>query len=757
MGEEDKDVIVLDAGNVFGSSGFGSAAQIKAEIAVEGMEMMSYNIFNFGNNDFFFGVDNLLNYTDQFNVPTINANVVYEDTGESIAAPNKIIQFDNLKVGLIGIVSQEYADEILQSTNLNFPDSRRIMVLNETTVLQTEIDNIKNDVDTIIVLANVGMDNCITIAEAIEGIDAIICGNGFERESLLTINGVHIVKSGDQGQNVGNLVLRFDENNNLYDAEGSLVLLDDSHDEDAELLALMDEYHDRLEAVKDELLNLEQVDPALGGYYAGYSTCAECHTAQTDQWNTTAHATAFNTLVGKGNEYNAECFYCHTNGYGYTGGFVMPDTTPEMEGVQCEMCHGAGGTSPNTLFDPTSESTCTAECHTQERDPNFNYATYYPQVIHSHPTNDYDNDGINDDVDNCPNAYNPGQEDADADGVGDVCDNCLAAPNGPDLGICIVGDVGNYCMSDGDCGAGGVCSMHQADSDGDGIGDACDNCWEVINPDQLDSNSNCPAPSYGTDPLCGDACDISQVNISVEPAWATPGDVGVKVDLCLDNSDYEAGGVQVDVCENIDGEPADCLTCVGCEMTERTVLFDCFVYELVSGCCRVIILSKNPGGVINPGICSIVKIDYEFCNPLNPECPEECNSVDCITLTPENIVIADPYGNPLAAGGIAGELCPFECGDVYPPESAPGEKDCGDGKVDLVDIITGVDFALGGKTPDECQFIRADVPTGTPGYGDPPYCTPPDGELNVLDIMVLIDMALDRQDCCTYYYTGGIF
>jgi len=84
-------------------------------------------------------------------------------------------------------------------------------------------------------------------------------------------------------------------------------------------------------------------------------------------------------------------------------------------------------------------------------------------------------------------------------------------------------------------------------------------------------------------------------------------------------------------------------------------------------------------------------------------------------------------------------------------------KDCGDGDVDLVDIITEVNFALGSVIPDDCQFIRGDVPTGTPGYGDPPYFTEPDGVINVLDVMVLIDMALDRQDCCTYYYTGGIY
>ena len=42
--------------------------------------------------------------------------------------------------------------------------------------------------------------------------------------------------------------------------------------------------------------------------------------------------------------------------------------------------------------------------------------------------NDTDNDGICDEVDNCPEDYNPGQEDIDNNNLGDVCDKIADTP-----------------------------------------------------------------------------------------------------------------------------------------------------------------------------------------------------------------------------------------------------------------------------------------------------------------------------------------
>jgi hypothetical protein len=78
---------------------------------------------------------------------------------------------------------------------------------------------------------------------------------------------------------------------------------------------------------------------------------------------------------------------------------------------------------------------------------------------------DTDNDGIFDDIDNCPAIYNPGQTDDDNDGIGNACDSCPNDSGNDTDGDGICGDVDN-CVS--------VVNPGQEDDDNDGIGNVCE-------------------------------------------------------------------------------------------------------------------------------------------------------------------------------------------------------------------------------------------------------------------------------------------
>ena len=139
---------------------------------------------------------------------------------------------------------------------------------------------------------------------------------------------------------------------------------------------------------------------------------------------------------------------------------------------------------------------------------------------------DYDEDGIEDDYDNCPFVPNRDQEDGDGDTVGSACDNCADVSN--ELQLDADGDlIGDACDNDidGDTVENAldncpyVPNLTQINTDADQLGDACDpdidddgwlnvedNCPFVYNPEQLNSDPN----------QFGDACNSDKDNDSVQ-------------------------------------------------------------------------------------------------------------------------------------------------------------------------------------------------------------------------------------------------
>ncbi len=107
---------------------------------------------------------------------------------------------------------------------------------------------------------------------------------------------------------------------------------------------------------------------------------------------------------------------------------------------------------------------------------------------------DGDNDTVVDAEDNCPNTANTDQADMDGDGIGDVCDD--SDGDG-------VFDFEDNCPS--------IVNADQLDTDDDGMGDVCDD--DDDNDGILDANDNCPltanADQLDTDgDGVGDVCDF---------------------------------------------------------------------------------------------------------------------------------------------------------------------------------------------------------------------------------------------------------
>lgn len=143
--------------------------------------------------------------------------------------------------------------------------------------------------------------------------------------------------------------------------------------------------------------------------------------------------------------------------------------------------------------------------------PTFACSSFTPDNMQATLTDflyiqDPDFDMVPGSCDNCANVANMDQADSDGDGDGDACDNCPTIPNS------------NQADTDGD-GVGDVCdncpiyNPTQANHDGDTLGDHCDNCYIVTNQNQADSDHD----------GVGDACDTNTCVQCIAPAGVCDG------------------------------------------------------------------------------------------------------------------------------------------------------------------------------------------------------------------------------------------
>lgn len=117
--------------------------------------------------------------------------------------------------------------------------------------------------------------------------------------------------------------------------------------------------------------------------YVGSSSCMSCHAATHQNWQSSVHGQAFETLVKAGKQDDANCLKCHTVGFNEESGYQVGIAHKDLQGVGCESCHGPGETHVASkkkedirgLGDDCPfcviEQICLS-CHDAANSPNFN-------------------------------------------------------------------------------------------------------------------------------------------------------------------------------------------------------------------------------------------------------------------------------------------------------------------------------------------------------------------------------------------------
>jgi|GEM_PF-5857685 len=144
------------------------------------------------------------------------------------------------------------------------------------------------------------------------------------------------------------------------------------------------------------------------------------------------------------------------------------------------------------------------------------------------PVVDTDGDGVADDVDNCPALANPDQADTDQDGIGDACD----VPDVVDTDKDGIEDSADNCPT--------TPNTDQVDTDKDGVGDACDNFTDSDNDGTADAD-DCDPDNADVHPGALDVCDGIDNNCDGEIDEGSNDNDGDNLKDCVDPDDDNDG------------------------------------------------------------------------------------------------------------------------------------------------------------------------------------------------------------------------
>ncbi len=122
--------------------------------------------------------------------------------------------------------------------------------------------------------------------------------------------------------------------------------------------------------------------------YTGTESCADCHDDQVKFWKKTVHATAWQTLVDRGQQFDLDCIGCHVTAWDKPGGSNLGHND-QLRDIQCETCHGPGSIhvarggkeKPFAIKRAPDNDLCASQCHTKEHSDTFQLEAYLRDVL----------------------------------------------------------------------------------------------------------------------------------------------------------------------------------------------------------------------------------------------------------------------------------------------------------------------------------------------------------------------------------------
>lgn len=257
--------LLMDAGDLMTGTPISDVVHkgVMGGLLFDIMEDMGFDIMTLGNHEFDNGQENVYKFYDVAHFPIINANLRRD--GKLITpTAYEIIEIAGLKVGVIGLMTEQFFEVVLKS------NIEGLEFVNSVEVTQEIVNKIDPLTDLIVLLTHAGVDEDKRWAREIRGIDLIIGGHQHRRlTEPLVENNVLIVQTGSRTANLGRIEVVV-QGDTISEYSGGLIALwVDSIEVDPEVAARMNDYENSILEVYGDTIAI--VKENLVGTYRGES------------------------------------------------------------------------------------------------------------------------------------------------------------------------------------------------------------------------------------------------------------------------------------------------------------------------------------------------------------------------------------------------------------------------------------------------------------------------------------------------------
>lgn len=347
--------IVLDAGDMLA----GDQEARDFGYLQRGLASIGYDAVAIGEQDFSLGIDVLRGLATASPTPYTSANLSLPE----LPGGARVIEREGVRVGLVSLTSpRAFPEGLPEGAVLAEPLATARRCLSE----------LATAADFSICLYHGPLDEARQLASDCPGFGAILCGHeGASLQVPERIGDTWLLAAGRNGEWVGRLTLELDADARPTEGDAQLIAMDDQIADHPDVAKVIAEYQVAVQgSLQTELAALAE-DPL-----SSVAACGSCHQAELEQWQSTPHAQAAETLRRLDREFSPACWDCHSSEPLTAGTRRLPDVT-------CVSCHRVDDARADGhgAVAPVTPAHC-LPCHTEAKSPHFVWETYEPRVRH---------------------------------------------------------------------------------------------------------------------------------------------------------------------------------------------------------------------------------------------------------------------------------------------------------------------------------------------------------------------------------------